>query len=41
MTYDDLEVTAQIVNSLMDEVEAMRRVREFPFNWNTEIYEHP
>ena len=35
MAYADLEVSAPIVQSLVNEVEAMRLGREIPFNWDT------
>ena len=38
---DDLEVSAQIVNSRVDEVESMRRGRECHFDWDTSLYSNP
>ena len=41
MAYADLEVSAPIVQSLVNEVEAMRQGREIPFNWDTTLYTNP
>ena len=41
MAYADLEVSAPIVQSLVDEVEGMRRGKEVPFEWDTTIYSNP
>ena len=38
MAYADLEVSAPIVQSFVNEVEAMRQGREIPFNWDTPLY---
>jgi len=41
MAYTDLEVSAPIVQSLVDEVEGMRHGKEGPFEWDTTIYSNP
>ena len=38
MAYADLEVSAPIVQSLVDEVEGMRRGKEVRFEWDTNIF---
>ena len=41
MAFDDLEVSATVVKSLVDEVEMMRRGKECPFQWDTSLYSNP
>ena len=41
MAYADMETSAPIVQSLVDEVNAMRVGRSIPFGWDTSIYTHP
>ena len=39
--YSDMEQSAPIVRSLVDEVNAMRVGRSIPFNWDISIYTNP
>ena len=41
MAYADIQESAPIVQSLVDEVEAMRRGKVCPFNWDVSIYKNP
>ena len=41
LAYSDLEVSGPIVQSLVDEVNAMRVGRSIPFNWDTSMYRNP